>query len=138
MRTEVLDRAIEFLEKANADLEPELLTVAQARKVLAVYAKARKLVDYGVTATSRRVDDAEVVARTAGTSMSTAKAVVATGKVMGTSGELTSALQHGRISLDQAAVIAAAEDSAPGVAGELLKVAKTQNFHSLKDEALRV
>jgi 5-methylcytosine-specific restriction endonuclease McrA len=138
MQDEVLEQAIEFLEKANADLEPELLSGAQARGKLALYAKAERLVAFGFAALSRRVDDAATVAKATGTSMGKAKAVVATGKVMADSGELTTALQHGRISLDQAAVIASAEDSAPGAAADLVKVAREQNFHALRDEARRV
>ncbi|MQB00093.1 MAG: hypothetical protein GEU78_07325 [Actinobacteria bacterium] len=135
---ESLDRAIEDLEKANAGLEPELLTAAQARKALATYARAQKLVAFGIASVSRKVDDADAVAKTTGTSVGKAKAVVATGQVMAWSGELTSALQHGRISLDQAAVIALAVESAPGAAKDLLTVAKEQNFRALKDEARRV
>ena len=40
MRTEFLDEAVELLEKANADLEAELLTASSARDLLATYAKA--------------------------------------------------------------------------------------------------
>jgi hypothetical protein len=121
----------------SADLEPELLTGPQARRRLAPYAKAEKLVAFGVTTMSRRVNDAATVAKATGTSMGKAKGVVATGKVLASSGELTSALRHGRISLDQAAVIASAEESAPGAAADLVRVAKEQNFHVLRDKARR-
>jgi hypothetical protein len=138
MRSEVLDEAIELLEKANADLEPELLTAARARKLLAAYARAEKLAGSGVTALTRKVDDAEQVARATGTPVGKAKAVVATGKVLAQSGVLNAAMQQGEVSLDQAAQIAAAEGSAPGSAEGLLRVAEEQSFHALKDEARRV
>ncbi len=51
-----LDDAVTLLEKANAELQPELLTVAGARERLEVYARARKLVDYGIAALAARID----------------------------------------------------------------------------------
>jgi hypothetical protein len=138
MRADVLDHAVELLAKANSDLEPELVTAAQARKLLAAYARAEKLAAFGVAALSRKLDDAGEVARTTGTSVGKAKAVVATGKAMADSGELTAALQQGDISLDQAALVASAESSAPGSAAELIGVARDHGLHVLRDEARRV
>ena len=130
-----IDEATEMLEKANAGLDPELLPADEARKLLASYARARKLIDFGIAALSRKLDDAAELATVTGTSMGTAKTVVATGKVLATSGELNAALQHGDISLDQANEIAAAEESAPGAATELVAVARTEAFHVLRDKA---
>lgn len=62
---------------------------------------AEKLVAYGIAALARRLDEAEV-ARATGSSMGKAKGVVATGKAMADSTDLTTALQQGDISLDQA------------------------------------
>lgn len=135
MSDALIDQAIELLEKANADLEPELLPAPLARTLLASYARARRLVDFGIADLSRKVDDASEVAKVTGTSMGHAKAVVATGKVLGGSKELSSALQHGEVSLDQAHEIASAEGSAPGAAHELVAVAQEQPFHVLKDKA---
>jgi hypothetical protein len=114
MDSALIDQAIALLDKANADLQPGLLPAPVARKLLASYARARRLVDFGIAGLSRKLDDASEVARVTGTSMSTAKAVVQTGKTMSQSDDLSAALQHGDISLDQAAEIAAAEASAPG------------------------
>jgi hypothetical protein len=61
--------------------------------------------------------------------------VVATGTTMSDADDLSAALQHGTISLDQAAAIAAAEASAPGAAAELVAVAETESFHVLEDRA---
>jgi hypothetical protein len=130
-----VDDAIELLEKANADLEPELLSAPVARKLLAAYARAEKLAAFGVAALSRKLADATELARVTGTSMGKAKGVVTTGKVLATSPELSGALQHGDISLDQAGEIAAAEDSAPGAAAELVAVAQEEPFHVLRDKA---
>jgi hypothetical protein len=135
MSDALIDQAIELLEKANADLEPELLPTPLARRLLASYARARRLVDFGIADLSRKVDDASEVAKVTGISMGHAKAVVATGKVLGGSKELSSALQHGDVSLDQAHEIAAAEESAPGAAHELVAVAQEQPFHVLKNKA---
>ncbi|MEA2516496.1 MAG: hypothetical protein QOG16_334, partial [Actinomycetota bacterium] len=74
-----LDRAIELLEKANADLEPELLDSSGARSVLERYAKARRLVDYGVATVACKVDDAAVVSRATGTPVGHAKATIELG-----------------------------------------------------------
>ena len=138
MPTDVLERAIEFLEKANAELEPELLTHASARKLMAIYARAEKLAAYGVAALARKIDDGEQVARVTGMSAGKARAVVETGKVMAASAELSFAMQQGRVSFDQAAEIAGAERSSPGSAKDLVDVARKQPFHVLKDTARRV
>ena len=136
--TDELDRAIELLEKANANLEPELMGAADARRTLKRFAHAEKLVAYGVAALARRIDDAELVARATGTSAGKARAVVETGKVMASSDDLSFALQQGKVSMDQAAEIAGAEKSAPGTAKDLLRVAKTESFNVLKDQARAV
>ena len=135
MESRVLDRAIELLEQANADLQPELLSTPVARELVAAYARAEKLAAFGVAALARKLDDASEVARVSGTSAGKARAVVATGKVLGASEDLSAAMQHGEISLDQAAEIATAEQAAPGAAAELLPVAQKDPFHVLKDKA---
>jgi hypothetical protein len=129
-----LDEAIEHLEKANADLDPELLSVSEARARLRVYARAQKLVAFGVAALARKVDDVAEVAQTTGTSVGRARDTVETGKVMGGCGELGVALQCGDVSLQQATEIAKAEESAPGSAEALVAVAKKEAFHVLKEE----
>ena len=135
MQAAFVDDAIELLEKANADLQPELLTAPVAKRLLEAYSRAEKLAAFGVAALARNVDDASEVARVSGTSAGKAKAVVSTGRVLGASEELSAAMQHGEISLDQAAEIATAEESAPGAAAELVAVARKESFHVLKDKA---
>lgn len=131
----MLDQAIELLEKANANLQPELLCGADSRRLMARYARVERLGAFGVTALTRKVTDATEVAETTGTSLGRAKDVVRTGKVLGESEDLSLALQQGDISLDQAATIASAEESAPGAAAELIDVAKKESFHVLRDKA---
>jgi hypothetical protein len=133
METGIL-AAIEGLEKENAGLQPELMTAAHARELMANYAHAEKLVAFGLAALSRKLADSEV-ARLTGSSMGKARNVVATGKATATSAELTGAMQQGEVSLEQASEIAKAEESAPGAASELLAVAQTESFHVLRDKA---
>ncbi|MGH2778036.1 MAG: HNH endonuclease [Actinomycetota bacterium] len=129
------DEAVAQLEKANANLEPELLSLAAAREQLETYARAQRLAAFGVAALARRIDDASSLARLTGTSVGRAKETIATGKVLGGSAPLEDALKQGDISLDQAAEIAKAEESAPGSAEDLVKVAQEESFHVLRDRA---
>lgn len=130
-----LEEIAQQLEKANADLEPEMMSHPDARDRLKLYARIRHLADFGVTALAGKLDDAATLAKTTGTSMGKAKEQVATGRVLGESPELNLALQKGSVSLDQATEIARAEASAPGAATELLKVAKKESFQVLKESA---
>ncbi len=102
---------------------------------MAAYARAEKLVAFGIAALSHKLDDSAELARVTGSSVGKAKSVVATGRVMAASEELSAALQQGDISLDQAVEIAAAEESAPGTAAELVTIAQEESFHVLKEKA---
>ncbi|MGH2789812.1 MAG: hypothetical protein ACRDJ0_02350, partial [Actinomycetota bacterium] len=133
-----VDEANELLEKANANLEPELLSAADARELLASYARTQRLAAFGVAALARKLDDASELARATGSSTGRARDTIATGKVLAESAPLADALKHGEVSLEQAAEIARAEESAPGAAGELLKVAQDESFHVLREKARKV
>jgi 5-methylcytosine-specific restriction endonuclease McrA len=133
-----VDEAIVLLEKANANLQPELLPAQEAQSLLQAYARVQRLAAFGVAALAGTVGDACEVAGTTGTSLGRAKDAVATGEVMGHSPELGDALRHGEISLDQATEIATAERSARGSAGALLAVARAEAFHVLRDKARKV
>jgi hypothetical protein len=136
MSVATIDQAVELLEKSNANLQPELLTSERARELMAAYARAEKLVAFGVAALARKLDHREV-ARLTGSSIGKARNVVATGEAMAQSEELSAALKQGDISLDQAAEIAAAEQSAPGAAAGLVPVAQKEPFHVLRNQARR-
>jgi hypothetical protein len=138
MEFDLVDEAVELLEKANTNLEPGLLTGPAARKLLNSYARAQKLAAFGVAALSRKLDDATELARATGTSVGRAKEAIFTSKVMGDSAPLEGALKHGEISLDQATEIAKAEGARPGAALELLTVAQNGAFHVLKGQARKV
>ncbi|HEY7874142.1 MAG TPA: HNH endonuclease [Actinomycetota bacterium] len=133
-----IGEAIELLEKSNAELEPELMSAAGARELLADYSRAEKLVAYGIAALARKVRDASVVAQASGISAGKAQAVVRTGEVMASSAELSMAMQTGTVSLDQATEIAKAEEAKPGAAAQLLPVARDQGFHVLKEKARKL
>ncbi|MGH2828756.1 MAG: HNH endonuclease [Actinomycetota bacterium] len=135
MEVAFVDQANEMLEKANANLEPELLSVTAAREHLEAYARAQRLAAFGVAALARRIDDASEIARATGSSTVRAKETISTGKVLSGSAPLENALKHGEVSLDQAAEIARAEESAPGAASELLSVAQSESFHVLRERA---
>lgn len=60
--------ANELLEKANANLEPELLVAADARELLAAYARTQRLAAFGIAALARKLDDATEIARATGCS----------------------------------------------------------------------
>ena len=138
MTIEHVDDALASLEKANTELEPELVTVEAARELLARYARAGKLVAYGEAVLARRIDDAGAVARATGTSMGRAKKTVETGAALKAAPEVRDALAGGEISLDQAGEIATAEQARPGSSGELLSVAREESFHVLRDKARKI
>jgi hypothetical protein len=138
MATMHIHDLVEGLEKANANLDPDLLTTESARRLLDEYARAEKLAAYGRTTLAARIDDAKAVARATGTSMGRAKQTLETGAALKDAPEVGDALARGDVSLDQAAEIAKAEQASPGSAGELLEVAKKESFNVLRDQSRRV
>jgi HNH endonuclease len=138
MELSVLDEAAELVGKANANLDPALVTADDARKLLGAYAKVERLASYGRAVLAQRVDNAAEVARTTGTSIGKAKEAAETGAALADAPEVGDALSTGAISLDQAGEIAKAERARPGCSGELLGVAKDEAFHVLKDKARKV
>ena len=73
METTHVGDAITSLAKANANLEPDLLSVSDARELLGAYARAQRLAAFGVAALARKLDDASEVARVTGTSLGKAR-----------------------------------------------------------------
>lgn len=138
MKHSYVDEAVAWLEKANADLEPELMTAADARRAMTTFARAEKLAAFGRTILARKIDDADEVARATGTSVGKAKATVETARALRDAGEVQDAFAGGDISLDQATEIARAEVASPGSATELLKTAATRPFQALRDDARKV
>jgi hypothetical protein len=138
MGVDAIAEAVTWLEKANADLEPELLSAGDTCNQLALYARAEKLAAYGKTVLATKLDDPAAVARATGVSMGKAKATVDTGTALGDADEVRDAFKGGDISLDQAGEIARAEQARPGSAAELLAVAQDEAFHVLKEKARKV
>src|SRR5919106_1809761 len=116
MATTQIHDVVEGLDKANANLQPELLPAESARVLLDEYARAEKLAAYGRTVLAAHIDDASAVARATGTSMGHAKKTLETGAALKDAPEVGSAL----------------------ATGELLKVAKEESFHVLRDAAHKV
>ena len=135
MAPRYINLALEMLEKANAELQSELLTAEDARGQLTKYARAHKLAGFGMAEISRKVDDAATVAKASGSSMAKARSVVATGRAIKDSPELGEALRHGEISLDQAAEISVAASAAPAAVPGLIDTARDEGFHVLRDAA---
>ena len=138
METTPVHDAITALEKANANLDPDLVGADDARDLLAAYARAEKLAGFGKTVLAQRLADATEVARVTGTSIGKAKTTVATGTALGAADHARSAFSTGTISLDQATEIARAEQASPSSGPELVAVATTAPFHVLKDRARRI
>jgi hypothetical protein len=127
MKTTHVTDGIALLEKANAGLQPELMSDSDVRDMFAEYARAEKLAAFGKAVLARRMD-ASAVAKVTGTSVGKAKSVVETSKALETADEVRSAFQGGRISLDQASEIARAEVAQP----------KSESFQVLREKARRV
>jgi HNH endonuclease len=138
MEFKLVREAAGLLEKANANLEPDLMSIANSRALLADYARIEKLAAYGKAVLATRLHNAHEVAQATGVSLGKAKATVDTGAALAEAGEVEEALKGGAISLDQATEIARAEKACPGVSGELLAVAHEESFHSLRDRARKV
>ena len=137
METRPISEALVWLEKANANLEPELLSNEAARDLLNDYARAEKLASFGKAVLASKLDNATEVARVCGTSVTKAKAA-ATVEALNGAEMVRDAFKDGQISLDQADEIAKAERARPGTASELLPVATGEAFHVLRDRARRI
>jgi hypothetical protein len=138
METTAIGEALTWLEKSNADLQPELLSADAARASLADYARAEKLASYGKTVLAQRVADATQVARATGTSMGKAKAAVDAGAALKDADEVRDAFLGGSISLDQVSEIVRAEGARPGSSTELLALADKEPFQVLRDRARKI
>jgi hypothetical protein len=138
MESTAIGEAVSWLEKANADLQPELLNADETYELLADYARAEKLAAYGKTMLARKLDDATEVARVSGFSMGKAKATVEASKALEDADQVRDAFKGGAVSFDQAAEIAKAEASAPGSASELLAVAHRESFQVLREMTRKV
>jgi hypothetical protein len=109
MEHTLIKEALTWLEKSNADLEPELLSADTARELLDDYARAEKLASFGKTVLAQRIADATQVAGATGVSMGKAKAAVDAGEALKDADQVRDAFKGGTISLDQASEIARAE-----------------------------
>ena len=133
-----LDEAVVALEKANADLEPELMSVPDLKDRLRVIERVERLAAFHKAAIAAQLDDADEIASVSGTSTAKAKATVETAKALKEAPVVREAFAGGDISLDQATEIAKAEVAAPGSGTVLLETASTESFRVLRDKARKV
>ena len=133
-----MDEAIKQIEKSNIDLEPEVMDVDLVRELLCRYARAKKLVSYGETVLSAKLDDTAAVARATGVSLGKAKAVVDTGNSLKAADEVREAFRSGELSSDQASEIVKAEVASPGSSAELLQVAQEESFQALTEKSRKI
>jgi hypothetical protein len=138
MDVSLIDEAVTWLEKANADLEPELLDAEGARRLLGAYARAEKLAAFGKTVLADRVADAPTVARATGTSVAKAQATDATAEALRDADVARDAFKGGELSGDQATEIAWAEQVCPGAGVELVAVAGSESFQVLRERARKI
>src|SRR5687767_10315751 len=138
MQVDPLQEAKKWLEKANANLQPELLTAAETRRQLGLYASIKKLAGFGETSLALKADDPQELARVTGTSVGKAKDTVEAAKVLQDADVVRDAFSRGEVSFDQAQVIGKAEKAAPGSSAGLLDVTKSEGFHILKENARRI
>ena len=130
--------ALALIERANARLRPGELTRPEARSLIDAYGRIVKLGALGLRVSRRASETRPAVARVSGTSMGKAREAVATGTTLQASPELDAAMRQGAVSLDQGAEIARAEQAAPGSARTLVKVARDEAFHVLRDKARKI
>ena len=102
MQVDPLDEAIKWLEKANANLEPQLLNAAAKREQLVSYARVKKLASFGETQLAGYVEDPMELARVSGTSIGQAKTTVETAKALRHADDVSQAFAGGEVSLEQA------------------------------------
>ena len=132
-----IERAITELSVANSVLDADVTSSGDARRLMALYAKAERLASYGRAALARKIDDVKEISLVTGTSVGRAKDTLRTANVLAECDVLDGALACGEISLDQAAEIATAEVVVPGAAKELIEVAKKETFTALRDKAIK-
>jgi len=138
MELSIVGEAAELLEKANADLDSDLVSADAARAIFATYERVVRLGLFGRAVMARKIDEASEVARMTGTSLGRAKETVETSKALRHAPEVSEALKSGDISLDQAAEIAKAEQARPGSSAELLALAHNDAFRVLRDQARKI
>ncbi len=135
MERRFLSEAIGLLEQANAGLVAGVRSRVEAEALLACYVRVEKLAAFGKATLAARVGDATSLARAAGTTVGQARRVIETGRRVAAEPRLAQAARKAEISLDQADEIARTSTVAPGCVDDLLNLARSQSFHTLKQHA---
>lgn len=135
MSREEIREAIRILRGAVARLQVHDIDRAYAAQLLAEFAECERLSSTGTALVAGKVADVELVARTTGTTVGKARAVVGLSDRMKDTPVLTDAMREGSLSLDQATEIAKAETAAPGSAEGLVEVAAEAPLHVLRERS---
>ncbi|MGH9087251.1 MAG: DUF222 domain-containing protein [Acidimicrobiales bacterium] len=114
-----------------ADLAEVLSRVERQAGALRL-ALCRRVTEAGAHRLLGERDAASYAARLSGTSIAKAKGDLALGERLAALPEVTEAVRQGRVSTDQAKVIAAAAEADPGTTGELLRSAEEDSFSDLR------
>ncbi|MGH2809314.1 MAG: DUF222 domain-containing protein [Actinomycetota bacterium] len=145
-----IQKAEDLLSGAVAELDPEVLDPAAARKLVEQFARIERLAAGGKTLALRRVETsgawrvtgersaAHWVARRTGTSVGNAINTIETAKRLAELPATDQALRAGKLSEVQAKEIASAAAASPAAEQGLLKAAEVEGVAGLKERCARV
>ncbi|MEX2323606.1 MAG: HNH endonuclease signature motif containing protein [Acidimicrobiia bacterium] len=135
MDSQRIEAALAILEDEVSSLQADIVDRGGATRLVALFSRGERICAAGTALLARRVDDASLVARTTGTSVGRARALIGLSERLRDTPALASAVRGAEVSLDQATEIAKAETAAPGSAEALVDVARHEAFHVLKERA---
>lgn len=135
MDSQRIEAALAILEDEVGSLQADIVDRGVAARLVGLFARGERICAAGTALLARRVEDASLVARTTGTSVGKARAVIGLSERLRDTPALASAVRTAEVSLDQATEIAKAETAARGSAEALVDVARNEAFHVLRDRA---
>jgi hypothetical protein len=135
MDSQRVEAALAVLEAELKALQVDLVDRGLANRLITLLARGERICATGTALLARRVEDAALIARTTGTSVAKARAVIGLSHRLRDTPALASAVRSAEVSLDQATEIAKAETAAPGSAEGLVDVARHEPFHVLRERA---
>jgi hypothetical protein len=135
MEVDRITAAVGVIEEELRSFRPDLVDRASAARLVSVFAQGEKACAAGTALLARLVGDAAALARTTGTSVGKARAVIGLSQCLRDTPDLYRAVRDATVSLDQATEIAKAETAAPGSAADLIGVAREQPYHVLREQA---
>jgi len=147
---ERLERLTSELGDIVDGLEPGTFSGAEAARLVGLFTRLEHLAAAGKALMARRVDDSNVwrggpdrsaasfVARHTGMSAADARRMVETARALDHLGETDEAFRAGRLSVDQARVVARAATADPGAESELLELAAREDLTTLERRANQI